>query len=182
MDLIIDLFKYYSRFVPKEALKKIFIQPEQTRKNGYPEIETEVLSFPGTNVIEEIGTFIVSVNEDFLSERMKNAARFILFVEYGKFSITHGISNGALESLSITVAHNLSKNNNDNLNEIILMNDCFKILDTIIRQMKEDQEMLDFCGDSELIKYPVEYQVVDPVVFYGCGGWAAMFQNSNTIL
>ena len=82
----------------------------------------------------------------------------------------------------MTVAHNFSDTSNDNLNEVILMNRCLDILLFIIRQMFADMEQLDFCSALELITTPIDIQVVDPSSFYGCGGWCAMFQNSQTIV
>jgi hypothetical protein len=182
-DLLINLFKYYSKFVPKEVLRELFIQPERSRKSGYNEIETEVLAMDNTDVIPEIEKFVVSVNEAFVSSRIKNAKGFILFVEYGRISANHDIIKGVVESLAVTIACNFSdNNNNDNLNEILLMNQCLEILDRIIRHMEDEQQGLDFCANAELVSYPVDIQVVDPVHFYGFGGWCAMFTNSTTIL
>jgi len=45
-----------------------------------------------------------------------------------------------------------------------------------------DMGQLDFCSSLELITVPADIQVVDPAAFYGCGGWCAMFQNSQTIV
>jgi hypothetical protein len=181
-DLIINLFKYFSQFVPQEVLKGIFIQPEKSRKPGYPEIEAEIRTSADTNRIPDIEKFIVSINENFVSERIKNTKGIILFVEYGKFSVDHETMKGVKESLAVTVAHTFTDTNNDNLNEILLMNQCLEILDRIIRTMKEEQEQLDFCANGELVTFPVDIQVVDPASFYGCGGWSAMFTNAYTIL
>jgi hypothetical protein len=181
-NLVIDLFKYFSRFVPKNVLESIFIQPDGSRKSGYAEIEAETLSQCNDSVICNIEKFVVSINENFISERIKNSHGFILFVEYGKLNVDHNIEKGVVQSLAVTVAYNFSDNNNDNLNEIIQMNQCLCILDRIIRQMGEEQRELDFCPDAELITFPAEIQVVDPMSFYGCGGWCAMFTNANTIL
>ena len=181
-DLIIDLFKYFSKFVPKEVLEKIFIQPDGSRKAGYSEIESEVLSQPGEHVINDIDKFVVSVNENFVSERIKNAQGFILFVEYGKINVDHNTTKGIIQSLAVTVAYNFSDKNNDNINEILMMNQSLEILDKIIRRLEDDQEDLDFCADSELVSYPIEVQPIEPAMFYGFGGWCAMFTNANTDL
>ena len=181
-DLIINLFKYFSKFVEKDVLKKIFVQPNNSQKTGYAEIKSEILSQSDDSVIPGIEKYIISINENFVSERIKNSNGFILFIEYGKLSVNHDIENGVVEALAITVVRNFSDKNNDNLNEIIQMNQCLDILDRIIRQMGEEQGELDFCANAELITYPAEIQVVDPASFYGCGGWCAMFSNSNTIL
>ena len=124
----------------------------------------------------------MSKNENFIAERRKKLKGFIRFVEYGKLNVGHDIEKGLLQSLAVTNAYNLYDNNHHNLNEIIHMNQCLEILDKILRQMGEEQDELDFCASAELITYPAEIQVVDPMSFYGCGGWCAMFTNANTIL
>ena len=182
-DLIIKLLRYFSRFVPTEVLKETMIQPERSRLPGYSEIQAEILAEPVWDIrIPEIEKFVLSINEKFVSERIKNSKGFILFVEYGNFSADFLRANGVKESIAVIVAHNFSDTNNDNLNEVVLMNRCLEILLSIIRQMIADQGQLDFCSSIDLITMPVDIQVVDPVMFYGCGGWCAMFQNSTTIL
>lgn len=181
-DLIINLFKYFSKFVPKSVLESIFIQPDESRKVGYSEIESEILNQSNDSIIMDIEKFVVSINENFISERIKNSNGFILFIEYGNLNVDHDIEKGIVQSLAVTVAYNFSDNNNDNLNEIIHMNRCLDILDSILRKMGEEQKEIDFCSNAELITYPAEIQVVDPMNFYGCGGWCAIFTNSNTIL
>ena len=185
-DLIIKLFRYFSRFVPVAVLKEIMIQPTGSRLTGYPEIQAEILadtSDPTQNIrIPFIEKFVFSINEKFVSERIKNSNGFVLFVEYGNINANFLKSNGVNESIAITVAHNFSDANNDNLNEVLLMNRCLEIFLVIIRQMLADMSQIDFCASLELITKPVEIQPVDPSHFYGCGGWCAMFQNSFTIV
>lgn len=181
-ELIINLFKYFAKFVPKDVLQDVFLQPLTSRKAGYDDIEAEVLALDQTKVIPDIEKFIVSINENYVSERIKNSKGFVLFVEYGKLSVDHTVEKGIIESLAVSIVHPFSDNNNDNLNEIILMNQCLEILDQILRQMAFEQEDLDFCTSAQLISYPTEIQVVDPLNFYGCGGWCAMFTNANTLL
>ena len=182
-DLIIKLFRYFSRFVPLKVLKEIMIQPEHSRLSGYSEINAEILADLEPEVrIPEIEKFVFSSNEKFVSERIKNSKGIILFVEYGNIAANFKIANGVKESIFVTVAHNFSNTNNDNLNEVILMNRCLDILMSILQQMIADEGQLDFCLSIELITMPVDIQVVDPSVFYGCGGWAAIFQNSTTLI
>ena len=181
-DLIIKLFRYFSRFVPVAVLKEIMIQPKHSRVPGYSEIEAEILSDPEGKIrIPEIKKFVLSVNEKFVSERIRNASGFILFVEYGNIAADFNRANGVRESIALTVAHGFSDTNNDNLNEALRMNHCLNILMQILRQMVADQGQLDFCSSIELITMPVEIYPVEPELFYGCGGWCAMFQNTTTI-
>jgi hypothetical protein len=142
-DFIIKLFRYFSRFVPAGVLREIMIQPDGSRFPGYSEIEAEVLADPADptlNVrIPDIEKFMLSINENFVSERIKNAKGYILFVEYGKISADFDRANGVKESIAVTVAHNFSDANHDNLNEVLLMNRCLGILMLILRQMSADQ-------------------------------------------
>ena len=180
-DLIIDILKYYSKFIPKAVLKKIFIQSTKSRNTGYDEIKAEILSLPDMQVLPEFDAFVVSQNENFVSERMKNSKEYVLFVEYGSFSVNHGIEYGVKEKLAVAVVHNFSDNNNDFINETIHMNKCFRMLDEIIKTMGDEQDELGFCGSS-LVDFPVDIQPVEPAAFYACGGWIAYFTKKNTIL
>ena len=179
-DFIINLYKYFARFVSDEVLGRSLVQPEHSRKPGYNEISAEIRTgkrypFP---LIQRL---IVSINENFVSESIRNTKGIVLFVEYGKFRIDN-TANGVRESIAVTAAHDFSDKNNDNLNETIVMNDCLNTLLRILSQMIEDQEDRDFCGVEELITFPYSIQPVDPASFYGFGGWCAMFENSNTML
>ena len=180
-DLIIDILKYYSKFIPKEVLKRIFIQPAKSRDQGYNEIMAEILASPDAQVLPDFDTFVVSQNENFVSERMKNSKKYALFVEYGSFSVNHGIEYGVKENLAVAVVHNFSDNNNDFVNETIHMNNCFRLLNEILITMGDEQAELDFCGAS-LVDPPIDIQPIEPAAFYGCGGWMAKFTKQNTIL
>jgi hypothetical protein len=181
-DLILDLFAYFSKFVPKDTLRGVFIQPVASRIPGYDDVQGEVMPPVEDCIIPEIGTFVVSLNEKFVSERIKNSKSFILFVEYGKISLDFKVGKGVKQSMAVTVAHPFTDSNSDNVNELLRMNRCLVLLQKIIQQMDEDQGDLDFCTYNELVDYPVDIQPVDPANFYGCGGWCAMFQRVSTML
>jgi hypothetical protein len=180
-DSIIHIFKYFTRFVPKAALVSVFIQPDRSRMPGYAEIEAEVMSQPDTHVIPPIERYIVSVNENFVAERIRNVKGFILFVEYGKIIVSRDVADGVRQSLSVTVGRPFTDTNGDNLNEVILMNEALAMLDCILHAMNEEQEGLEFCG-GKLLQWPVEIRPVDPIEWYGCAGWRALFTNTFTLL
>jgi hypothetical protein len=180
-DLILLFFKYFAQFVSKEALGGGFIQPDHSRKPGYNEIEAEIMNLPDTHVIPAIARYVFSVNENFISERIKNLKGFALFVEYGKISVNHEQADGIRQTLAITVAHPFSDANCDNPNEVLLMNEALEILDRILRRMNEQQREFVMCGYS-LITWPVEIHPFGPATFYGAGGWSAIFTNSFTMI
>jgi hypothetical protein len=181
-DLVIGLFKYFARFVEKDVLKGVFVQPNQSRRAGYSEIETEVMLQADGDVIPAVRRYIVSLNRNFVSECIKNVKGFILFVEYGPMSVDHDVNQGVQELLSVTVAFPFSDSNNDSVNEILLMNEGLEILDRIVRTMMRDQSELGFCSGRRLVSFPVEIDTVDPFKFHGCGGWRAVFSGVYTIV
>ncbi|MDR0829737.1 MAG: hypothetical protein LBN95_06465 [Prevotellaceae bacterium] len=178
--LIIELYKYFSQFVPKDVLNKMFIQPAVTQNLGYEEIKAEILAKDDTVRFPEIDVFVLSINEKYVEQRMKDANNFVLFVEYGDVTLNPTIAKGTKQTLSVTVAHAFPQNNNDNLNEVLIMNRCLSILNQIIEKMNADQNNNNFCRNMDLIIFPAELQPLDPTVFFGRGGWSATFKNSIT--
>lgn len=181
-DIIINLLKYYSKFVPKKVLKEMFIKGGSDRHPGYDEIKTEIMSSTDDRVIPDIDTFVFSMNEQYVERRLNNSRDVVLFVEYGAFSYDPTRVNGIQEKLAIHVVFPASKTNSDNIEESLLMNRMHNILTDILKQMEEDQSDLDFCGTKKLIKFPAEIVPVEPMLLYGRAGWMAIFDHEITDL
>ena len=103
-DLIIKLFRYFSRFVSINVLKETMIQPEFSRFQGYSEIQAEILTdfmdITQNVRIPEIEKFVLSINEKFVSEKIKNSKGLILFVEYGNISADFKRANGVKQLIT----------------------------------------------------------------------------------
>ena len=181
-DYIINLFRYFSKFVPKYVLKEMFRLPAGTQSPGYAEFASEALAQPDESVIGDIGAFIVSANRKYVSDRIKANKGIVLFVEYGTFSYDPGGTEGVKEQIAVTVCREFGFQNNDNLNEALLMNTTNNILTRILRQMSADQGELEACGLGRLINFPAEILPVDSETFFDNSGWTALFENSHTEL
>ncbi|MCD7898525.1 MAG: hypothetical protein LUH22_01215 [Bacteroides sp.] len=180
-DVLIELLKYFSAFVPKEVLKKTFVKKKGAAP-GYEQLVTEMMSAPDDLVIAGIDNFVFSSNEAFLSQQIKNTEGIALYVEYGAFSYTPNQRNGIKEKLAIHVAAPYNEKDNDNLSETLLMNRMHNILCNILNRMEKDQNGLDFCSSSQLIVFPAEIVAIEPKLFYERAGWMAIFNNSLTNL
>ncbi len=178
-EILITLFKYYAKFVPKPVLKSMF-KKSSGQIPGYNEIAQEILASPDTYVIPDIDAFIFSANEGFLSKKIKNSKKTVLYVEYGAFSYSPNQTYGVKEKLGLHVAQPYSASNNDNLNEMLIMDKMYKILTSILDQMEKDQKAYDFCGNSKLIEFPAEVVAIDPPLFHDRTGWMAIFDYSTT--
>jgi hypothetical protein len=182
MDIITYFLRYYAKFVPKDVLKKLFAQPSGTQKNGYPELAAELLLLPSAHIIPQLRQFIFSVNRKYISDRIKNTKGFILFIEYGDISFTPNAEHGVTEKIGLTVAHELTIQDNDIINETLMMNECYNMLIRILSTMFSDQKNPEYCPISTLINAPVKIQPVEPQFFFDCAGWAAIFDRSNSVL
>lgn len=178
-EILIYLFKYFAKFIPKDVLKKMFVKSKETVE-GYDEIASEVLAAPDDLIIPGIDAFIFSANEEFLEKKIKNSIKTVLYVEYGAFSYAPNTRHGVKEKLGLHVACPYSASNNDNLNEMLLMNKMHGILCSILDQMEKDQKDLNFCGNTELITFPAEIVAIDPPLFFDRTGWMAIFDYSTT--
>lgn len=180
-DVLIDFFKYFSKFVPKEVLQDMFKLPEASKEKGYGQLMTEILNQSSDSIIDDISLFMFSANEKFVSDRIKDSNKdIILFVEYGSIKYNPTATNGVKERLAITVAREFNVSNNDALNEVLIMNQCNNILKNILKKMDADQNELDFC--HSLINFPVELLPVDSTSFFGNCGWTAIFETTKNEL
>ena len=182
LELIIRLFKYYAQFVPKKALEKIFVVSEDSQPAGYAEAMAEMLNAPDNNVFPDISSYIFSMNEKFVSDKIKNNSDIILFVEYGAISFNPKVAMGTSQKLAVYVAFPLTMANNDNMKEALIMEQTLDILTSIIGKMETDQSTLDFCGNSKLIDFPAEIYPIESYDFYDHSGWMAIFDYEQTDL
>jgi len=181
-DYIIDLYKYYSKFVPKQILTDTFKQTNETKNSGYDELVAEMLSQPDTSVINQVETFVVSTNNDFVADRISNSKGITLLVEYGSFDFNPIITGGITEAIGISVCMEYNMSNNDNLNEALIMNRCNNMLNAILEQMNADQSELESCSPFSLIKFPAKIHAIEAKSFFGRIGWTALFDNENSAL
>lgn len=182
LDIIITLLKYFCKFVKKEVRQKQFVAPDGSRQKGYEELEAEIMSIPEDLVIDDIDLFVLSANEKMVSDNMRNTDKIALYVEYGAFTYNPTVLEGVREKLAVHIAFPYAIANNDLINENLLMNRMHNILCSILDQMQQDQNELDFCGNRKLIDFPAELVAIDPPLFYDRAGWMAIFDSTDTNL
>lgn len=178
--VIQDLLLYFARFAPVETRKEIFKQPVSSRLLGYEELRTEILALPETQAFPEIDSFILSISDKFVSERVRNSKRHLLFIEYGHINITKpgGIVYNDI-SLTLSVACSLSEANTDMLTEALKMQRNLEIIKDILTDMKTHNEL---CPALKYLDFPTDLMPLDPSLFFGHAGWAANFKRQKTIL
>ena len=181
VEFIRELLLYYARFVPQKVLIESFVQLKTDRPDGYDELVAELSALPDDRVISDIDTFVFSINEKYLSDRIRNNKGTILFVEYSNIVIPDESVKEIGQSIYITVAGEITISNNDMYAEMLKMSRYLDILNRIISYMDNDQRGDKWCNSRKVIVYPCNIQVVDPRVFYDRAGWSAEFKTVKEV-
>lgn len=182
MDYTLQLFKYFSKFVPKAVLSEQFKQPQHSLKAGYAEIQSDILSTPDNSVIADVSRFICSANTKYVEDSVRNAKGLILFVEYGEKMFNPVVGEfGLSRNIAITVASEVNMSNNDNLNEAMVINLCENVLDRILLSLSDDQRNELGCSTIGRFEFPANISPIDAESFFGRGGWTAMLTIKNTV-
>lgn len=174
-----NLFEYYSKFVPKTVLEKLFSSGKDDY--GYNDLKTQVLALPNTDVIADIANFIFSSHSKYVLETLRAAVDFTLFVEYGEISFAPIQDKATSQKFGITIIHEWNMNANDNPNEVLIMDKCKTILEGILWKMYNDNRIQEGCAIN-LIDFPCQIIPVQSELLENHIGWTALFNNSNTSL
>lgn len=177
--IIQEIILYFAKFIPIATRKEVFKQPAASRVPGYVELKSEILAIPETQAFPEIDSFIVSINDKFVSERVRNSKKHLLFVEYGHINLNKpaGIIYNDI-GLTLSIACELSEANADMLTEALKMQRNLEIMKIIFEDMKNEN---DICPAMKHLNFPADLMPLDPSLFFNHAGWAASFTRKKTI-
>lgn len=177
---ISELITYFARFIPLDVRKEIFRQPAASRPPFYDELKADIMAVPSGMAFPEIDSFIVSINDKFVADRVRNSKRHLLFLEYGTIKITSPNTVVCNETaLSLSVACALSETNADMITEALRMQRNLEIINIILQDMKRET---DRCPVVKYINFPTDLTPLDPTLFFGHAGWSASFTRKHTVL
>lgn len=177
-DILLQIFRYFCRFVPADVLRKMAVTPDYAAMPGFNETLSEVISGERPAVISGIDSYIFSANAEFVADAVRNSHKVVLFCEYGNVEYDR---NGMqlYTDIAVTVARPYNTSNRDNTTELLTANEMQNLLIGIIAQMQADSEAACACGQFLI---PSEIVPVDPKAFYNRIGFTAFFRVLNPIL
>lgn len=179
-NLVKELLLYFARYVEKEVRAGIFKMPKASRTPEYAELEADILAIDDSRAFPDVRSFILSINEKYVSDRVKMQADRVLFVEYGNISLTRTTGQVYNDTrLAISVASNLNEANNDMITEAIKMQRNLDILHAILNDLQKDNKR---CGLIKPLELPASIIPLDPTLFFWCGGWTAHFNRRDLVL
>ena len=133
---ILDIFRYFAAFVPKEALMRVFNHEDG---QDYHEIKTELLSASDELRIPQIKDFIFGIDASSVQQRITSVKGMYLFVDYGNATsyIDRTDVKTDRQHISLTVAIPTA-DNADQLRKAIDQDNCLSVIKIIRDQMRED--------------------------------------------
>lgn len=133
---ILDIFRYFAAFVPKEALMRVFNNEDG---QDYHEIKTELLSASDELRIPQIKDFIFGIDASSVQQRITSVKGMYLFVDYGNATsyIDRTDVKTDRQHISLTVAIPTA-DNADQLRKAIDQDNCLSVIKIIRDQMRED--------------------------------------------
>ena len=133
---ILDIFRYFAAFVPKEELMRVFNNEDG---QDYHEIKTELLSASDELRIPQIKDFIFGIDASSVQQRITSVKGMYLFVDYGNATsyIDRTDVKTDRQHISLTVAIPTA-DNADQLRKAIDQDNCLSVIKIIRDQMRED--------------------------------------------
>lgn len=169
--IVLDIFKYFARFVHREVLQKTFRVPNG---NDYKALMNDLLAEPSGREIDGITEFIFGTDSDKLSTVINSVAGIYLFVEYDRVSSTVNTATDRQDDLfhvAVTVACPVP-DSMDLVSAAIINDKCLEILSSIRRRMREDEDLR---RGIEWMDYPATLTVFVSKALANSQGWSMEF-------
>ena len=137
MDLV-ELYRYFAKFVPLDVLKKNYIKSGTEKEAA--QIQAEVMNDESDRRIDSIGDFIFIGDSDFVLQKLRNSNKQLLMVDSDKLNYNPGVDDGSRMSIGISICEHYNRSNTDVVSELALQNRCLETLKKICRAISGDAE------------------------------------------
>lgn len=172
--IIIEIFKYFARFVGREGVMRNFSAGEGSQ---YEDLKTFGSALPAASSFSEIDDYIFGVNESSVEKRIKNVEGIYLFIDYGNFTTVENDKKVKTDELhlAVTVAKPLNIATVDLVSEVILADKLLNIIRKIRTALIRDKSD---CFVQQL-KFPSEITPWYAREFNNSTGWTMIFKLSG---
>lgn len=169
--IVMDIFKYFARFVPAEALKRTFRIPDG---DDYSDLMKSLLSVPSGREIDGITEYVFGTDTEKLTTVISAVTGIYLFVEYDRISSTVNTATDRKDDrlhVAVTVACPVP-DSKDLVSAAIINDRCLEILSSIRRRMREDDDLK---RGIEWMDFPATLTVFASKALANSQGWSMEF-------
>ena len=169
--IILDIFKYFAAFVPKNALRRTFRVPSGEE---YRRLMDEVLDSGDGRAQDGITDYIFGTDQDRLATVIGDVKGIYLFVEYDRVSSTINSATDRKDDrihVAVTVACPVP-DSTDLVGSAIVQDRCLEILSSIRRRMRDDDDLR---RGINWMDYPATLTVFSSKALAASQGWSMEF-------
>lgn len=169
--IVMDIFRYFARFVPAEALKRTFRIPDG---DDYSALMKSLLAGPSGREIDGITEYVFGTDTEKLTTVISAVTGIYLFVEYDRISSTVNTAIDRKDDrlhVAVTVACPVP-DSKDLVSSAIINDKCLEILSSIRRRMREDDDLK---RGIEWMDFPATLTVFASKALANSQGWSMEF-------
>lgn len=169
--IVLDIFRYFAAFVPKEVLRRTFRVPADGR---YREVMGEVLAADSDREQHGLTDYIFGTDVEKLTTVISSVTGIYLFVEYDRVSSTINSATDRKDDrihVAVTVACPVP-DSADLVSCAVIQDRCLEILSSIRRFMREDDDLR---RGIAWMDYPATLTVFSSKALASSQGWSMEF-------
>lgn len=169
--MVLDIFRYFAAFVPKDALRRTFRVPEA---GLYREVMDEVLAADSGREQQGLTDYIFGTDAEKLTTVISSVTGIYLFVEYDRVSSTINSSTDRKDDrfhVAVTVACPVP-DSADLVSCAVIQDRCLGILSSIRRFMRDDDDLK---RGVVWMDYPATLTVFSSKALAASQGWSMEF-------
>ena len=170
MDLI-ELYRYFAKYVPIEVLKKNYIAGKNDR--GAAAIQAEVLADQSDRRINSIGEYLFMGDSDFIMQRLRNSNKQLLMIDSDRLDYEPATDDGNSLSVGLSVCEHYNRTNTDVVSELAVQNACLETLKRILDGLSSDSD--EGCPLKMWLGGNYEIRFFDAKALNGLIGYTAFF-------
>lgn len=170
MDLV-ELYRYFAKFVPLEVLKKNYVKSANEKEAA--QIQAEVMADASERRIDKIGDFVFIGDSDFVLQKLRNSNKQLLMVDSDRMDYSPGVDDGNRMSLGVSVCEHYNRSNTDVVSELATQNRCLETLKKICKAISADASSECLLGMH--LDGDFEIRFLDAKALNGLIGYTAFF-------
>lgn len=167
---LIDLYQYFSKFVPLDVLEKNHVSGA-TPDNGAQQIQSETVTMDSDRRISSINEYLFLGDQDFVLERLRNSKDQLFFIDSDRIDYSPDVDGGVVLSIAITIAEHYNRSNATVVSELAVQNRCLETLKQILRTVMSDSA--DDCAGCLSVSTGAEIRFFDAKALNGLIGYTA---------
>ena len=181
---LINIIKYFAKFPDKQGVLEHFTKTSSDI-SGYSDLKDYVTNLdPG--LMSDIKYFLFGINDERLSEKIRDLDDFFMLIEYGVISASsedRANTRDTTFDLSVIIGHPTDRKADDFFEWLILDDQCLDLILDLKELIQDDDDAEAICGNEEFLDSNIIIAPIEPALIHDCVAWTMSFKkHDNTLI